>query len=173
VSFTIRPAEAADREAIRKVHVAAFPTALEAELVERLEKDGDLVISLVAEHGGEIVGHIALSRMKVESEGRAYRALGLGPVGVIPAMQGGGAGSALIEGAKAIGEATGEELIFVLGEPEYYRRFGFAQEKARLFNSPYSGPFFMALNLVEGLVPKASGKADYAPAFNSLDEKAK
>lgn len=173
MSFAIRPAEAADREAIRKVHLQAFSTSLEAELVDQLEQDGDLVMTLVAEHGGDIIGHVALSRMKVVGDARKYRALGLGPVGVVPSMQGSGAGSALIEGARAIAEATGEELIFVLGDPEYYRRFGFAAETAKPFESPYRGPFFMALAIADGLELPRSGEAEYARAFSGIGQKAK
>ena len=166
----VRPAEGADAEAIRRIHLSAFPTALEADLVERLRQDGDLVISLVAERSGEPIGHVALSRMKVEGDGRSYRSLGLGPVGVARPMQGSGAGSALIEAAKAIAQATGEELIFLLGEPEYYRRFGFTAETARPFRSPYAGPYFMALALQPGFAPPAVGKANYARAFSAVGE---
>jgi len=166
----VRPAEGADVEAIRRIHLSAFPTALEADLVEQLRQDGDLVISLVAEQAGEPIGHIALSRMKVEGDGLTYRSLGLGPVGVVRSMQGSGAGSALIEAAKAIAQATGEELIFLLGEPEYYRRFGFTAETARPFRSPYAGPYFMALALQPGFAPPAMGKADYARAFGAVGE---
>ena len=166
----VRPAEDTDAEAIRRIHLSAFPTGLEADLVEQLARDGDLVISLVAERSSEAIGHIALSRMQVEGDGRAYRALGLGPVGVVRSMHGSGAGSALIEAAKAIAQATGEELIFLLGEPDYYQRFGFAAKTARAFRSPYSGPYFTALALQPGFTAPAMGKADYAPAFSALEE---
>ena len=171
MTFRIRPAEPTDAEAIRRIHLSAFPTALEADLVERLDRDGDLVISLVAERQSEAVGHVALSRMKVEAEGRRWRALGLGPIGVERSMQGSGAGTALIEAAKAIARATREELIFVLGEPDYYRRFGFSAEIAGPFEAPYSGPFFMALTLQPGLSLPARGSADYAAAFAELSER--
>ena len=170
MTVPVRPAEDTDAEAIRRIHLSAFPTGLEADLVEQLEHDGDLVISLVAERSSEAIGHVAMSRMQVEGDGRAYRALGLGPVGVVRSMQGSGAGSALIEAAKAIAQATGEELIFVLGEPEYYQRFGFAAETARPFRSPYAGPYFMALALHPAFAAPASGKADYARAFSALGE---
>lgn len=170
MTFRIRPAESADAEAIRRIHLSAFPSAIEADLVKRLELDGDLVISLIAEWQGEGVGHIALSRMKVETDDRSIRALGLGPVAMVRPMQGGGGGSALIHAAKGIAKATGEELIFVLGEPDYYRRFGFSAETARPFLSFYSGPFFMALALNPGFVAPERGRADYAPAFATLGE---
>jgi putative acetyltransferase len=100
---------------------------------------------LSAERAGEPIGHVALSRMKVVGDGKNLRALGLGPIGVLRAMQGSGVGSALIEAAKAIAKATGEELIFLLGEPEYYRRFGFRGDReafrVALFRTLPHGPF--------------------------------
>ena len=164
----IRPAEPADAAAIRAVHEAAFPTVVEAELVEALEREGDVVVSLVAERQGEIVGHVLLSRMRVTADGRAMSALGLAPVGVLPGFQGGGIGTALIEGALGIARATGEELVFLVGEPDYYRRFGFSAAAAAPFASPYAGPWFMALALRPGFAPPARGEAAYARAFSNL-----
>ena len=164
----VRPAGPGDAAGIRAVERAAFPTSAEADLVERLERSGDVVVSLVAEREGEIVGHVLLSRMRVVGEGRDYRALGLGPVAVAPPWQRRGIGSGLIEGALAIAEATGEELVFVLGEPEYYSRFGFTERTAAPFASPYSGPFLMALTLGGARLPR-TGSAEYARAFAELE----
>ncbi|HVQ08831.1 MAG TPA: N-acetyltransferase [Allosphingosinicella sp.] len=166
----IRPAEPGDAAAIGDVHRAAFPTAAEADLVETLTREGDAIVSLVAEREGEVVGHVLLSRMRVSGDGRAWRAVGLGPVGLVPGFQGGGIGAGLIEAALAIARATGEELVFVLGELDYYRRFGFSAEAAAPFASPYAGPFFMAVALQPGFVPPAAGEAAYARAFSDLPE---
>ncbi|HEX6375207.1 MAG TPA: N-acetyltransferase [Allosphingosinicella sp.] len=170
MTLTIRPESGDDVGAIRAVHLAAFPTAAEADLVARLHDDYDSEISLVAEQAGEIVGHALLSRMNVSGEGRVFRALGLGPVGVLPGTQGSGVGSQLIRAALATAESLGEEVVFVLGEPDYYRRFGFSAEAAAPFASPYSGPYFMALWLRSDLEAPASGSAAYAPAFDVLGE---
>ena len=170
MTVAVRPATGEDAEAIRAIHLAAFPTSAEAELVARLHEDHDSEISLVAEQGGEIVGHVLLSRMKVSAGRRTLRALGLGPVGVLPGAQGSGIGSALIRSALGIAATLGEEVVFVLGEPDYYSRFGFSAEAAKLFASPYAGPFFMALWLRPGSAPSDPGEAGYAPAFASLGE---
>jgi len=166
----VRPAEPGDAAGIRSVHLAAFPTALEAGLVEALEREGDAVVSLVADGAGGIAGHVMLSRMRVEGDGRTWRALGLGPVAVMPGHQGMGLGAALIDGALAIARATGEALVFVLGEPAYYQRFGFSAEAAAPFASPYAGPYFMALALKAEPGLPAAGSAAYAPAFSDLSE---
>jgi putative acetyltransferase len=167
---SIRPAAPADAPAVRSVHLAAFPTPAEAGLVTRLHEDFDSEISLVAEQVGEIVGHVMLSRMNVSAGSRAFRALGLGPVGVLPGAQGSGVGSELIRSALGIAATLGEELVFVLGEPDYYSRFGFSADVAAPFASPYAGHYFMALWLRPNVAPPVDGKADYAPAFERLGD---
>ena len=167
----IRGATPDDREAIRAVHVLAFPTALEADLVESLIAAGDATLSLVAEQDGRIIGHILCSRMKVEGDGTSVRGVGLAPVAVLPDHQGQGIGGEMIRAAIESSRATGEQMIFVLGEPDYYTRFGFTTEAARLYASPYAGDHFMALRLDGAALPR-SGKADYAPAFSKLEEEA-
>jgi putative acetyltransferase len=170
VTVAVRPATDDDSEAIRAVHLAAFPTSAEADLVDRLRRDHDSEISLVAEQAGEIVGHVVLSRMSASAGGRAFRALGLGPVAVLPGAQGSGVGAELIRSALAIAAALAEEVVFVLGEPDYYSRFGFSAESAAPFDSPYAGPYFMALWLRPGPAAPAPGSAAYAPAFGALGE---
>ena len=164
----IRPSEPDDDAGIRAIHRAAFPTGAEADLVEALMREGDAIVSLVEDRQSEIVGHVLLSRMAVTGDGLALRALGLAPVGVLPGFQGGGVGKGLIEAALAIAQATGEELVFVLGEPDYYTRFGFSAETAAPFTSPYASPYFMALVLQPGLTPPGHGEAAYARAFSDL-----
>ena len=144
MSLRVQPANAEDSDGIRAVHLAAFPTASEADLVKMLHDDLDSEISLVAKDDARVVGHVMLSRMRVEGDGRTYRALGLGPVAVIPELQGRGVGSRLIEEAMRLAEQREEEIVFLLGEPDYYRRFGFSPEAAAPFASPYAGPYFMA-----------------------------
>ena len=164
----IRDEKPADAAGVRALLLAAFPTAVEADLVERLRDDGDCEIALVAEESRRIVGHILMSRMRVVGDGRAWRALGLAPVAVAPERQGRGIGGRLIERALAIARERGEEIVFLVGEPDYYRRFGFAAAEAAPFASPYAGPYLMARRLAEVALP-ATGRADYAPAFSGLD----
>ncbi len=169
MSFTVRPEVAKDVEGIRKVHIAAFPTAAEADLVERLRDDHDSEISLVAEQAGWIVGHVLLSRMQVGGDGVPIFALGLAPVAVLPEQQRTGIGSMLIRGALALAREAEEEMIFVLGDTDYYGRFGFSAAIAAPFASPYAGPYLMALALNDMVMP-ASGQAAYAPAFARLGD---
>jgi len=159
---TIRPERPGDEAAIAGMVERAFGRPDEARLIERLRADGDVAISLIAEADGAIVAHVLLSRMDAP-----FRALGLAPVAVAPDRQQHGIGGALIRAALASARSDGWEAVFVLGEPAYYRRFGFSAELAAGFASPYAGPYLLALALA-GPLPAAHGRIDYAPAFSAL-----
>jgi putative acetyltransferase len=159
----LRPETAADHAAIHALVRAAFGQADEADLVDRLRADGEVVVSVVADDGGNIAGHVLLSRMAAP-----VGTLGLAPVSVAPEMQGRGVGSALIRAAIAEARAAGWTAIFVLGEQAYYGRFGFSVEAARGFTSPYAGDHFAMLALNEDAA-NLGGTADYPAAFAALD----
>lgn len=158
----IRPELSADVRRIYDVTQSAFPTPDEAELVNRLRADGDSIISLVAVEADRIIGHAVFSKMEAP-----FKALGLGPVSVVPEAQGAGVGSALINAGIELARAKGLQCIFCLGDPNYYQRFGFSVSQASDFASPYVGPHFMALFLDAGLSVR-QGPVAYAPAFGAL-----
>ena len=112
----VRLAGPHDREAISKVERAAFPTAAEAQLVEALVARRDATFSLVAEDG-QVIGHLLCSRMSTTADGQTLRAVGLGPVAVLPERQHQGVGSMLIENALVQSREAGEEIIFLVGDP--------------------------------------------------------
>lgn len=159
----VRLEEEADHEAVRAIVEAAFPSPAEARLVDRLRADGDAEIALVAVEDGAIAGHVMFSRMTA-----ARRALGLAPVAVAPARQRRGIGGRLIRQGLAEASSGGWEIVVVLGDPAYYRRFGFDPALASGLISPYAGPHLMALSLVQP-APELIGRIDYAPAFAALD----
>ncbi|CAA0088464.1 Uncharacterised protein [Starkeya nomas] len=162
----IRPETAADRTAVHALNRAAFGQPVEADLVDRLQADGDVVLSLVAVEGvgadEALLGHVLLSRMAAP-----LRALALGPLAVRPDRQRQGIGAALVHAAIDHTLRHGWQAIFVLGEPNYYRRFGFDAGLAAGFASPYAGPYFMALAL-DGDLPTRTGDLRHAPAFADL-----
>jgi putative acetyltransferase len=123
-SWTTRPETPDDVAAIREVNLAAFPTAVEADLVDAL-RAGDAWIeglSIVTGDGdGTVVGHALLTRCHVDGA----PALALAPCAVLPRVQRRGAGSAAIRAGLEAARAMGEKLVLVLGHPEYYPRFGF------------------------------------------------
>lgn len=160
--MTIRREEPNDIAAIHLVNEAAFPSNLEANLVDDLRAEGDAIISLVAIDGDDIIGHILLSKMAAP-----LKALGLAPVAVLPEKQGNGIGSALIKSAIKEAKDDGWEIIFVLGNPKIYCKFGFDLEIAKNFNCAYSGPHFMAQYLGNDLKIN-KGDVAYATAFTSL-----
>ena len=157
----IRPVSPADADAIAALTMAAFGRPDEAGLVAALTDDGDATISLVAEHDGEVIGHILLSPMRA-----SFRALGLAPISVVPSAQRQGVGGALIRAAIDRARADGWRAIFLLGEQDYYGRFGFSAAAARPFGSSYAGPYFQMLALDDA--PLDADDVEYAPAFNRL-----
>lgn len=162
----IRGEAPADTAAIRSVNMAAFGGAQEAALVDALRADGDLVLSLVAEADAMIVGHLAFSRMQVAQDGGDSPAVALAPLAVTPDQQRQGIGSALVKSALKLLSESGELLVFVLGEPGYYGRFGFRAAPAARFVSPYAGPYFQSLSLSERA--PSSGTVRYARALAAL-----
>jgi len=158
----IRDEEPGDLPAIRAVVEAAFGQRQEADLVDRLRADGDGVLSLVAVDGGKVVGHVLFSEMTAP-----FRALALAPVSVVPERQRSGIGSRLIRAGLSRAEEDGWVGVFVLGEPDYYGRFGFDAVRARGFESPYAGPYLMVRALGREL-PVTTGTIGHAPAFASL-----
>jgi putative acetyltransferase len=158
----VRTETPTDIAAIRFVVAAAFKRSDEAILVDRLREHGDCVISLVAVDGGELVGHVLFSQVTAP-----FRALGLGPVAVTPERQRAGIGSRLIREGLEHARQGGWEGVFVLGNPGYYRRFGFDAGSASGFQSPYRGVHFMALAL-GGALAAVDGIVEYAPAFRLL-----
>ena len=158
----IRDEQPEDTAAIYAVVAAAFGQPAEADLVDRLRADGDSIVSLVAVDDGRIVGHVLFSKMSAP-----FRALALAPVSVAPERQNAGIGSRLILAGLERATAGGWLGVFVLGEPEYYGRFGFDAGDAQRFASPYAGPYFMALAL-NGELPANTGEVCHAPAFAAL-----
>jgi len=161
-TMIVRSEEPTDIDIIHRVVAAAFNRPDEANLVDQLRAHGDCVISLVALVENELVGHALFSRMSAP-----FRALGLAPVSVMPECQRTGIGTRLIRAGLDRARQDAWQAVFVLGNPEYYRRFGFDAVLASGFTSPYAGPHLMALALGAGL-PTNAGVVEYAPPFRSL-----
>ena len=102
IAPSIRVSGASDRAAISDVVERAFGQRDEARLVEILIASADTILELVAEHEGNVVGHVLFSRLVVEDGSERFDAVALAPLSVEPSMQGEGIGSALVEAA-AIG----------------------------------------------------------------------
>ena len=155
-----------DIPAIHSLIQAAFQHAphtshTEHLIVEALRHAHVLTISLVAEVGSRIVGHVTASPVSISSGATNW--YGLGPVSVLPDMQRQGVGSRLIEAVLAQLRKKSAAGCVVLGEPEYYQRFGFKAEPS-LVLADVPSEYFMALNFNKD-VP--SGNVVYHAAFNA------
>jgi putative acetyltransferase len=174
VTVAIRAATGGDVAAIDALLRRAFPKPDEALLVQRLCVDGDMVLTLVAddEDTGELAGMVAFSRMDVEIGDKAIASVALAPVAVAGHYRRQGVGEALIQAGLAHLGGAGVMPCFVLGDPDYYGRFGFSADWARGFASPYAGDYLMAVPLQGAAMPcGVRGRADHAGAFARLGQK--
>jgi putative acetyltransferase len=165
----VRDEQPRDVDAIRALNTAAFETAAEANLVDALRGQARPVISLAAEEGGEIVGHIMFSPVSLGGHPEA-RIMGLAPMAVAPAQQGKGIGSALVRAGLERCRAIGFGAVVVLGHPTFYPRFGF-QPSARFgVKCEYAAPegAFMLVELVPGYMSGVTGTVKFHPAFKDV-----
>ncbi|WP_040337774.1 GNAT family N-acetyltransferase [Candidatus Blastococcus massiliensis] len=176
----VRRERPADSGAVRALHQAAFARdpatgrkrapadVVEAPLVDELREDPGFLphLSLVAVSDDAIVGHVIATRGWIEPHGSP--ALGLGPLGVLPAVQRQGVGTVLVHALLAVAEACDEPLVALLGDPAYYGRFGFraSADLGITAPDPRWGEHFQA-RLLTGPVP-APGTFRYAEPFARL-----
>ncbi len=154
-----------DWSAVYTVCEAAFGQPLEADLVHRLHDDGELILSLMA-YAGKPAGHVAFSRLAFH-ETPTLKGCALAPLAVAPAFQRQGVGSTLVRYGLGRLRDDGHDLVLVLGEPDYYARFGFTPDLASRLKTPYDGPYLQALALSEK-GREAHGPVSYARAFAEL-----
>jgi len=168
MSPIVRRENEADQAAIREVNRLAFGRDDEADLVDALRAGGYARVSLVAELDGRVVGHILFSELPIVTSGGIVEALALAPLSVIPSLQRRGIGSMLVEDGLRECKRAGHRIVVVLGHREYYPRFGFSEALAERLVSPYSGPSFMALELVPSALEGIAGEVRYPPPFQGL-----
>jgi putative acetyltransferase len=158
-----------DHPAVRQVNEEAFGRPNEADLVDALRKTARPHISLVAEVGGQVVGHIFFSPVLIESEDSVFSALGLGPMAVLPEFQRQKIGSELIRHGLGRCRSLGHDVVVVVGHPEYYPRFGFipAKNKGLTCEFPVPDEVFMVVELREGALAGHKGVVKYRPEFSS------
>lgn len=168
MAATVRPEERHDAAAVRMVHERAFGRADEARLVEALHRDGFVRLALVAEVGGGVVGHVLFSDLPVRTVAGTVHLLALAPLAVLPEHQRAGIGSALVRHGLHECAERGHRAVVVLGEPAYYGRFGFTTERAASLTSPYSGPYFQAVELKPGAIDTLAGVVQYPAPFTEV-----
>jgi|SRR5215472_5700602 len=164
-NVVIRCENEEERPAVRSVNLAAFGEVDEADLVDRLHHEGVVLLSLVAEVGRQIVGHILFSRMWIDTANGSISAAALAPMAVLPGHQRQGVGGWLIRSGLDSLRDRGERIVIVLGHPDYYSRFGFSTEKVRALESPFPPHAFMAAELSVNALGGICGKVRYPIAF--------
>jgi putative acetyltransferase len=127
----IRHEKASDIEAIFKITKAAFadhPYSNNTEqfIINALRAANDLSLSLVAEVDGKVIGHIAFSPVTFSDGSQNW--YGVGPVSVLPEFQRKGTGKSLINEGLALLKALGAQGCVLVGDPQYYERFGFRNQ---------------------------------------------
>ncbi len=165
----IRPETGRDIESVRRVNRRAFETGAEAELVDLLRARGKLLVSLIAEWDGRIVGAVAFSRVTLAGP-PGPAGVGLGPLAVEPSFQRKGFGSMLVRAGLEKCCADGFGYSVVLGHPDYYPRFGFISAGRFGLQCVWKVPegAFMALELAPGALAGISGLVKYEPEFDDV-----
>ncbi|QEG39400.1 hypothetical protein UC8_13890 [Roseimaritima ulvae] len=171
----IRVSEDGDRERILAVHRNAFGDEegpVIANLVEEMLADptGKPIFSLIAERGGDLVGHVLFTSATLDSNDEVSAQI-LAPLAVTRDQHGQGTGSRMVKDGFAHLEEAGVELVFVLGYPDYYSRFGFAPAGARGFQAPYpilpkNADAWMVHELSPGAIKKYDGTVRCSKALD-------
>ena len=162
----IHEEQVGDIDGVREVEMLAFERAAEADLVDALRAHGKVTLSLVAEDGGQIVGHVMftpgrIGKIPVEA---------MAPVAVRPERQGVGIGSAIIRAGLANLRQAGQRIVIVEGNPKYYTRFGFQDATPLGITCEFNPPpgCFMVQELAEGALQGVHGMAYFAEEFQSV-----
>ena len=168
----IREERDTDRAAVFEVNREVFNTDAEARLVDSLREEVSPLISLVADQDGTVVGHILFSPVTVGGEGGGSGVMGLAPMAVREKLQRQGIGQQLVERGLDACRAAGTRLVFVLGHPDYYPRFGF-QLVAPLglhYTDPKLDVCFFVKELEPGALQGVAGTVTFHPLFDRAFE---
>jgi putative acetyltransferase len=165
----IRDERPVDVDSIRAVNLTAFETSTEADLVDALRRRATPLISLVAEDGANVVGHILFSPVTLASE-PGLTLMGLAPMAVVPSRRRQGVGSSLVRAGLDRCRQINAAGVVVLGHPEYYPRFGFLPAARLFLRCEYDVPeeVFMVRELREGALCGLSGTIRYHPVFGEF-----
>ena len=172
----IRETNTADEPMIRAVHEAVFGETegpLIAGLTLALLHDPTArpVVSLLACDGDEAIGHVLFTSVWIDYAEESPKAHILAPLAVVPERQGRGTGTHLVQRGLELLAESGSELVFVLGHPGYYPRFGFTPAGRHGLSAPYPIPeehadAWMVLELCDGVVGRVRGVVRCADALS-------
>ena len=165
----IREATNTDLNDVLLIEKEAFGYDKEANLVKDLLTDPSAapLYSLLAFDNDRAVGHILFTSARLENENNGTCISLLAPLAVIPGFQKRGIGGTLIERGLQLLTEAGGDLVFVLGHPGYYPRYGFTPAGVQGFEAPYPIPekhadAWMVQELRPGVIGSVSGKVGCA-----------
>jgi predicted N-acetyltransferase YhbS len=176
----VRDEEPDDYARVFEVTEAAFEDAPTARLNDELRREVSPYVSQVATLGsesGEIIGHAMWSRVEIHGEphspeGYTSSAFALGPISVWPEYQRSGVGGELIRAGLDRCRDIGELVVFLLGHPTYYPRFGWrAAHDDGLWYPGRRGPnpAFMVLELAPGALAGRKGEVVFSEPFQRAE----
>ena len=157
---------------IRALLIEAFGGMGEADLVEAIRKSSNFIpeLSLVGREDGVAIAHILFTSIVIEGRDRTFGALALAPLAVTPQRQRQGIGTQLVEFGLSKCRELGHAIVVVVGEPEYYQRFGF--QRASQFGLTPSLELPDEVFMVAALKPDAlrdvSGVVSYPAYFDGV-----
>jgi len=169
--LTIRPEASADEPAVEEILQRTFGQNTEAQLVASLRSRKRLSLALLALEDQRAVGYIAFSPLHIEGpQPSNLSAQGLAPLAVLPDYHGRGIGQQLVEAGLRRGGRAGWDLIFVLGTPAYYARFGFvsAAYHALRWEQDCPAPCFMVKALTKCKLVQTKGVVYYDQTFAEI-----
>lgn len=170
LDIAIRPESPADHERVGEIQRLAFGERLQADLVAALRARAMPQLSLVASVEDELVGHVFFSPVSFDAIPDAPTAMQLSPVGVAPRFQGQGVGSALIRSGLSECAARGWPVVFLVGNPAYYGRFGFRMARPLGLTHPGAhGAFLQVVALRPNALAGLHGDVHFHEVFAELE----
>ncbi len=180
MNVSIRLEAAEDYRAVEELTREAFwdiyrPGCCEHLIVHKLRETPAFVreLSYLACNDESIIGSIIYSRAKVvNEENKEFEVLCMGPLSVLPSLQGKGIGSLLMNYSIAKAREFGFKAVIIFGNPKYYQRFGFrnAEQHGITTSSGENFDAFMALELFKGALTEITGKYYEDKVFEINDE---
>ncbi|QDT26750.1 hypothetical protein Enr10x_20600 [Gimesia panareensis] len=171
----IRQTTAADLETVKAVHREAFGPEEGPVIVSLLDEllpdpTAEPILSLLVEDGPRVLGHVLFTKVVIQgAEPVAARILA--PLAVLPSAQKQGVGQQLIETGLSQLRDAGVELVFVLGDPAYYTRFGFQPAGVQELIAPHPIPVehadaWMVQELCPGVLGRVTGEVVCSEVLN-------
>jgi len=176
MSVQIRAAFETDTPAILDVVLSAFGNEQGQEIVDLIidllkDRSAQPVISLVATINNRVLGHVLFTSTRLKQSQQIFSSAILAPLSVHSDYQNQGIGRKLIQGGLNQLQAIGVGLVFVLGHPGYYPKYGFVPAGTRGFEAPYQilpehADAWMVRELQPGMIGSVQGQVECADTLN-------